>query len=306
MVGGLSVWIGPAQEQAELQRARAGRAAAIACRHEDLATTAPEALRSVHIRLAELHRRSEERHLTTARLHDAHVQRLTRWYSATDMESERPRLISAVAELVGARGAGLTLLGSERTEASSIASGPLAAAAQDLELTLGEGPVHDSTAAGLPVIATAASLARRWPHYSPAVRALGVHSLAVVPLGSGGRCVGALAVFDPPDADRPDPLTGDLEGLADALTHTMLLTEQCLGQVIDASGTASAAYLLGSPNHRVVLHQAVGMVAAQCECSIEDAFSLVRARAFADDVPVTDVARLIVDKRLRLDEDRDR
>ncbi|MFD7155590.1 ANTAR domain-containing protein [Kribbella sp. NPDC059898] len=261
MAGGLSVWIGPAQEQAELQRARAGRAAAIARRHEALATTAPEALRGVHVRLAELHRRSEERHLTTARLHDAHVQRLTHWYSA-GVELDRPRLISAVAELVGARGAGLTLLGSGRMEASSIASGPL-----------------------------------------------GVHSLAVVPLGSGGRCVGALSVFDPPDVARPDPLTGDLEDLADALTHTMLLTEQCLAQLIDASGTATAAYLLDSPNQRVVLHQAVGMVAAQCECSIEDALSLVRARAFADDVPVTDVALLIVERRLRLDapdEERDR
>ncbi|MGZ0153574.1 GAF and ANTAR domain-containing protein [Kribbella sp. WER1] len=304
MVSGLSGWIGPAREHADLERARAERAAAIARRHEQLALTGPDGLRAVHERLGIVHRRSEERHRISARLHDTHIRRLTRWFSAADLSGDRPRLISAVAELLGARSAGITLLSSRQLEASVIASDPLAAAAQDLEVTLGEGPIHESAATRRPVVATEDSLRRRWPHYSPAVRALGVRSLAVVPLGSAERCVGALAVFDPPRPEPPQPRTADLEELADALTHTMLLTEVCLAQFHDEGDegiVAAPGDLLESSQQWLVVHQAAGMVAAQCDCSVEDAFTLVRARAFAEDVHMTEVARRIVDKRLRLD-----
>lgn len=301
MVNGLSVWIGAAREQAERERARADRAAAIARRHEELVTTGPDAMRAVHERLARVHRRSEDRHLTAAKLHDAHIRRLGRWISSDALEAERPRLISAVAELLGTRSAGITLLDSRQIEASVISSDPVAAAAQDLELTLGEGPVHDSTATGRPVAVAAQSLRHRWEYYSPAIAALGVHSLAVVPLGPPERCIGALAVFDPPGPAFAEPLVGELEEFADALTHTMLLTEECLARLLEEGEPAGAANVLDSPNHRLVLHQAVGMVAAQCDCSVEDALTLVRARAFAHDEQVTDVARRIVEKRLRLD-----
>ena len=269
-------------------------------------TTAPESMRAVHARLARVHRQSEGRHLTAARLHDAHVRRLTRWFSIENQEADRPRLISGVAELLGARSAGLTLLGSRRTEASVIASDAIAIAAQDLELTLGEGPMHDSTASGRPVVAAGESLRRRWQHYSPAIAALGVRSVAAVPLGPPDRCVGALTVLDPPVLDPPGPeprgsLTEELEDLADALTHTMLLTEDSLARLVAEETTADAADLLDSTNQRLVLHQAVGMVAAQSECSVDDASSLIRAWAFAHDEQVTEVARLIVEKRLRLD-----
>ncbi|MET9273533.1 GAF and ANTAR domain-containing protein [Kribbella sp. NPDC003557] len=299
MVSGLSFWIGPARERAAIERDRADRSAAIARRHERLLITDPASMRALHQRMAAVHRRGEERHLTAAKLHEAHIRRLTRWFSADDLDEERPRLISAVAELTGARSAGLTLLDSWRTEASVTGSDEIALAAQDLELTLGEGPMHDSTSTGRPVVATGEALWCRWQHYSPAIAALGVHALAVVPLGPPDRCVGALTVLDPPRPELPGPLTGELEELADALTHTMLLTaETVAGLAPEASGTAD---VLDSPNQRLVLHQAVGMVAAQNDCSVDDASSLIRAWAFAHEEQVTEVARRIVAKRLRLD-----
>jgi hypothetical protein len=291
-----------ARGQAVIERTRAGRAATIAGRHEALMVSCSETMRGFHQRMAQIHRRAEQRHLTAARLHEAHVRRLARWISADELEAERPRLISAVAELLGGRSAGITLLDSRRTEASVISSDQLAAAAQDLEFTFGEGPVHDATAAGRPVAVAAQALRERWPYYSPAITALGVRSLAVVPLGPPERCIGALAVFDPPGPASAEPPTRELEEFADALTHTMLLSEECLAWLLAEGATPAAANVLDSPNHRLVLHQAIGMVAAQCDCSVEDALMLVRARAFADDEQVTDVARLIVEKRLRLDE----
>ncbi|MFF0344182.1 GAF domain-containing protein [Kribbella sp. NPDC004875] len=302
MGAGLSAWIRPVRERADLELARASRAGAIARRHERLMMSAPDSARPLHERMARLHRKNEERHLTAARLHDAHIRRLRRWF---DLEaaaaSRRPLLISTVAEMLGARSAGITLLSSRSAAAASMtASDPLAAAAQELEFTLGEGPVHDSAASGRLVVVAEDSLADRWRLYSPAVAALGVRSVAAAPLGLPDNCLGALAVFDPPP-DRPAGPT--VEEIADALTHTILLTDEYVAQLIEEGsvGDKPAGSLVDGPGDTAVIHQAAGMVAAQCGCSVGDALALVTARAFADNELVTSTARRIVQRRLRLD-----
>ncbi|MFI7063737.1 GAF and ANTAR domain-containing protein [Kribbella sp. NPDC050124] len=304
MATGLSAWIRPVQERADLERARASRAAEIARRHEQLMTTDLYSARSLHERMALIHRSLEGRHLTAARLHEAHVHRLRLWFVTDHAAADRrPLLISTVAEVLGARSAGITLLTSQHIEASVIASDPLAAAAQDLEIALGEGPVHDVTSTRSLVVVPESSLARRWPRYSPAVSALGVHSLAVAPLGLREHCVGALAVFDPPQRGTDQRLTTYLEQIADALTHIMLLTRTTINQ-LDEEAPADAdsvGSLMDAADLSAVVHQATGMVAAQCSCSVTDALALIKARAFAANERVSTVAREIVAKRLRLD-----
>ncbi|MEU8222478.1 GAF and ANTAR domain-containing protein [Kribbella sp. NPDC048915] len=302
MTSGLPVWIRSAREQADIEHSRAGRAATIARRHEALMTTGPEGMRAVHERLARIHRVSEERHLTAAKLHEMHARRLGRWMTTDGDEAERPRLITSVAEMVNARSAGITLLNSRQSEAAVISSDTVAAAAQDLELTLGEGPVHDAAATARPMVVAPETLMDRWQHYSPAIAALGVRSLAVVPLGPSEHRVGALTVFDPSGTARPKPLTAKLEVLADAVTHTMLLTDECVTGLLDESApSAGTPDILDSANRWLVVHQAAGMVAAQCECSVDNALLLIRAHSFAQNRHVTDVARSIIDKQLRLD-----
>jgi transcriptional regulator with GAF, ATPase, and Fis domain len=267
--------------------------------------TASESIRPFHQRMAELHRRIELRHLTAARMHDTHVSRLLRWAVATDRQVNRPpRYISAVAEMLGVRSAAITLLSPQQTEMSVISSDTVAAAAQDLEFALGEGPVHDATSVGEVVVVAADSLPHRWQHYSPAVSELGVRSLAVVPLGLPQTCLGALAVFDPLRAKVAGWLAETLQELADALTHTVLLTEECLAVLTEeaAAVTGPAAAVLGGADHQAVIHQAAGMVSAQCGCSVEDALALVKARAFVRSERVDRIARQIVEKRLRLDD----
>jgi hypothetical protein len=265
-------------------------------------TTAPEPSRSLHERMARIHRALEERHLTAASLHDAHVGRLRQWFVAENAAADRrPRLISAVAELLGARSAGITLLSSQQIEASVIASDTVAAAAQDLEVTLGEGPVHDATSTSSLIVVPAESLPRRWPRYSPAVSALGVRSLAVAPLGPRGSCVGALAVFDPSTPEQARRLTEYLQEIADALTHTLLLTRASIAQLAEDSPAGSVGSLMDAVDVSAVIHQATGMVAGQCGCTVADALALIKARAFADDEPLTAVARQIVSRQLRLD-----
>ncbi|MGW7683470.1 GAF domain-containing protein [Kribbella sp. NPDC054772] len=305
MGAGLSAWIGPVRERAEMELARASRAGAIALRHEQLIATASESARPLHERMVRLHRKNEERHLTAAKLHDAHIRRIERWFALdAAAASRRPLLISTVAEMLGARSAGITLLSSRWAAAASMtASDPLAAAAQDLEFTLGEGPVHDTAASGQLVVVAEDSLPDRWRLFSPAVSALGVHSIAAAPLGLPDRCLGALAVFDPPPSGPDQPPGRAIEEIADALTHTILLTDEYVAQLIEESsvGDNLAGSLVDGPGDSAVVHQAAGMVAAQCGCNVADALALVNARAFADNELVNTTARRIVERRLRLD-----
>ncbi len=47
------------------------------------------------------------------------------------------------------------------------------------------------------------------------------------------------------------------------------------------------------------VHQATGMVMVQAGVTIEEAFLLLRAHAFAVGLPVADIARDVVERRLR-------
>jgi hypothetical protein len=68
-----------------------------------------------------------------------------------------------------------------------------------------------------------------------------------------------------------------------------------------APAGALAAELESSGGLQFVVHQAVGMIAAQLEVSVLHAMIRLRAYAFANDRPLGDVARDMVARKLRFD-----
>jgi hypothetical protein len=70
-------------------------------------------------------------------------------------------------------------------------------------------------------------------------------------------------------------------------------------QAIAADGTARGIDLAGGL--RAGVHQAAGMVSEQLDIAIGDALARLRAYAYAADRPIDDVARDVVDHRLRID-----
>lgn len=86
--------------------------------------------------------------------------------------------MTAVAATVGARHVGLSLVLGDRTEAVTVASDPVVTAVQNAEFILGEGPVHDVTAAENPVVVDAVALPRRWSRFAPEVARFGVCAVA--------------------------------------------------------------------------------------------------------------------------------
>lgn len=244
-------------------------------------------LRKLHLDMAEMHRSIARRHMASARIHSYHADRLAAWRG----RPAEPAFMAAVASALQVRHAGVSLLRDDRSEALHVGSGLVANAAQDVEFTLGEGPVHDVAASGAALTADEHELRSRWPHFADGVARFGVRAVAAAPMCTGTGCIGVLTVFDPP-AER-ERSAAMMATVADALVYSTLLSPES-GDPLDLP------LLVGADTHAVV-HQASGVIAEQLGCAVDDALVVLRARSFAEDRPLDAIAAEVVHSRLRLD-----
>jgi hypothetical protein len=174
----------------------------------------------------------------------------------------------------------------------------------ELEVILGEGPCRDASTSGGPVLASDLAemqAVRRWPVFAPAARQAGAAAIFAFPLQVGAIRAGVMGLY----RERPGSLgafqLGDALVFAD--TATLLL--------LDAQGQAAGGHepQTGQPAdlalHRAEIDQATGMLTEQLGVGIADAFVRLRAYAYVNDLRLTDVARDIVARRLRLHPDPD-
>src|SRR6202453_3418155 len=177
----------------------------------------------------------------------------------------------------------------------------------ELQLTLGEGPGLDIRASGGPVLASDLSeleAARRWPVFAPAAGQAGAAAVFVFPLQVGAIRAGVMGLY----RDRPGPLSGPQLGdaLVFADTATLLLLEaqnQAAGEA--AAGSGPGGQPAGLAMHRAEIDQATGMLTEQLGVGIAEAFLRLRGYAYAHDQRLSDLARDIVARRLRLRPDPD-
>jgi hypothetical protein len=175
---------------------------------------------------------------------------------------------------------------------------------EDAQLTLGLGPAHDALARAVPVLVPdlAGESRARWPLLAAAVQLGG--ALFAIPLTLGATRVGVLDLY----RSRPGPLTepelGASLDVAELVATLLLLSSEwdlaSPGAEEDGGLWPPAT---GSVDDRVV-HQASGMVSVQLDRTVGDALLLLRARAFADGRPLLDLARDVVARRVRLDDDQ--
>jgi hypothetical protein len=171
----------------------------------------------------------------------------------------------------------------------------------ELQLTLGEGPSLDASASGNPALASDLADGEagfRWPAFTPAAYAVGAAAVFAFPLAIGAIRAGVLGLY----RDRAGPLSdfqlGDALVFAD--TATLLLLD-----AQERAATGPGGQPAGLALHRAEIDQATGMLTEQLGVSITDAFTRLRAYAYANDLRLADVARDIVGHRLRLPPDPD-
>lgn len=213
---------------------------------------------------------------------------------------DHSRLCTFSAGIVAVSGAGITLMTEDGAARMTVCSSDhVAQVMEELQFSLGEGPCVDAYAQDRPVsepdLTTAAT--GRWPAFAPAAVAAGAVAVFGFPLRAGAGRIGTLNLY----RDRPGSLSD--EQVADALVVADVIAREILS--IQARGSAGVLVegLVGAPELGLVVHQATGMVAAQLEIGVGEALIRLRARAFADAVPVTAVAVAVVNRELRFEPD---
>jgi hypothetical protein len=121
-----------------------------------------------------------------------------------------------------------------------------------------------------------------------------VRAVFAFPLQLGAVGLGVLALY----RDRPATL-GD-EELALGLVLAEVATQTILGLQAGAPAEELHVLLADEPAHWAEIHQATGIVSAQLEVSLDEAFVRLRSFAFANDRPLREVAEDVVARRLRL------
>ena len=197
-------------------------------------------------------------------------------------------------------GAGVTVMASSTVRETVAATDAVAIELEELQLTYGQGPCVDSFAGGGPVLAQdlqTGEYGRRWPAFTPAALRSGARAVFALPLQIGAIRLGVLDLYRArPGGLNPNELA---DALAFADTVGMLLLDAASGAPLD---TADLAGRPDDPSvHQAVVHQATGMVLAQLGCTADAAFARLRAYAFVHDRRLGDVARDVVDRRLRFD-----
>lgn len=183
-------------------------------------------------------------------------------------------------------------------------SGEPARMYDELQFTLGEGPCVESVALKSPILI--ADLAdpddTRWPIYGPAMLSHQIRGVFAMPVLVAGEHIGALDLF------RAKP--GHLEGnrLIGAIAAAELagvplldLLDDDLQAAVNDPGSNAWAEL--HELSRAEVSQATGMLVAQLGVEPAEALVRLRARAYATGRSSTNVARDILDRRLRLEAD---
>jgi hypothetical protein len=177
------------------------------------------------------------------------------------------------------------------------ATDDVSAKVEDLQLTLGEGPcvdcVRDGTAVLIPDLAALGDFSiERWPAFIEGAGAAGVSAVFAFPLRIGAINIGAMDLYrDKPGDLEVDELPAVLMA-ADAAADALLHLDIPPGRADDGPPDFRSAY-------HPQIHQATGMVQVQLGVPTNEAFVRLRARAFATDRSLVELAGDVVGRRIR-------
>jgi hypothetical protein len=157
---------------------------------------------------------------------------------------------------------------------------------EELQFSLGEGPCVDASRTGRPVLQPdlARTARTRWPAFAAGAEAAGLVAVFAFPLRVGAIRLGVLDLYRTTVGVLTD------SELADALSFTDAATALLLHLQAQAAGWDLPAASLTLFDDRAEVHQATGIVSVQCAVSLHEALLLLRARAYADQCPIGELA----------------
>lgn len=226
--------------------------------------------------------------------------------ASAELVSVADRLCRACVAVLPVDGAALSITHHGSTQGTFGSSGELSRRLDELQFTFGEGPCLDSVRDGYPVLVPDLQdpAESRWPAYSEAVIDLGVRAVYALPVAVESRQGAALDLY----ARTPGHLSSaDLAGallaaeLAGQPLFDLLAVEEHWARGGEGGAGPPAPVLLD----RIEVYQATGMVMGQLDVGPTEALLRLRAYAFAAGLTATEVALLVLRRRLTFDSDGD-
>jgi hypothetical protein len=172
------------------------------------------------------------------------------------------------------------------------ATDPVSLRLEDLATMAGTAPCLDAFTYRHPFLVP--DLAReqfRWPGFASEALEAGVAALFAFPLQIGGARLGVLELHR--------MATGSLT--ADELADALLLSDEATETILDDLYGLQPE-LPGVVDIQAEVHQATGFVAVDLGVSLNEALLRIRGHAYAHRLALADVARQIIERRLRLED----
>jgi len=213
------------------------------------------------------------------------------------------RLCEACVMLFDIDAAAISLIFEGAAGGTLGSSGAPARMYDELQFILGEGPCLDSVARRAPVLVVdlADPDEARWPVYGPAMLDLEVRGVYAMPVLVAGEYIGALDLFRAqPRRLEDDHFAGAIAAAELASMPLLDLLDSDMQSAFDDPDSNAWAEL--HTLSRAEVSQATGMLVAQLGIEPAEALVRLRAHAYATGRSATDVARDILDRRLRLEE----
>ncbi|MCW2636993.1 MAG: hypothetical protein JWQ99_3360 [Blastococcus sp.] len=235
--------------------------------------------------------------MTRKRVADILVAVLSR---PTDDTAAPDRLVALCAQVLPVSGAGLAFMTDEGHGGTVAVSDAAASGLEELQFTLGEGPCVDASRSGRPVLVPdLAHSGPRWPAFADGAHAAGVRAVFALPLRVGGIRVGVL--------DLHRDAVGELapEALTEALAFADAATTLLLHLGTRPGGAGLPLQDVAGLDERAEVHQATGIVSVHAEVSLGQALVMLRARAYAEQRPVGELAQDVLNGKVRFGRDDD-
>ena len=159
-----------------------------------------------------------------------------------------------------------------------------------LDMELGEGPLTDTLASGLPVAANHLSADFRWPQYRRHPRAAGYKSILAVRLRLDAGGQSALSFFAVRTAAFPQALVAAALGFADLASRSLRLVLEL------REARTAAADLRSALESRTSIDIACGVIMAQNRCSYREAFGIMSKASSHRNIKLRKVAEDILDQ----------
>src|SRR5687767_415399 len=223
------------------------------------------------------------------------------WVGSRDGEDPPASLVRLCARTLPVSGVGLALMTDDGPAGTVAATDGTALQLEELQFSLGEGPCVDASRTGRPVLQPdlARTAPARWPAFAAGAEAAGLVAVFAFPLRVGGIRLGVLDLY------RITAGVLSAEELADALSFADAATALLLHLQAQAAGWDLPAASLTLFDDRAEVHQATGVVSVQSGVTLHEALLLLRARAYAEQRLIGELALDVLNGVVDFGEDLD-